>query len=68
MHAAGRQVVDDVQCDEVFFELSLPDRTFAEGTDLVDGRPVLNADVAEGVTASDSKYPQAVRTGSSKTS
>jgi hypothetical protein len=68
MHAASRQVVDDVQRNQVLLELSLTDGTFAQGTHLVDCRPILDADVAEGMTELDSKYPQIVRTGSSKTS
>jgi hypothetical protein len=68
VHAAGRQVIDDVEGDQVLLELSLADGALAERAGLVDGRPVLDAEVAEGVAAWEQSYPQTVLTGSSKTS
>jgi len=51
MHAACGQVVDDVERDEVFLQFSFSDGALAEWTNLVDGGPVLDADVAKGVAA-----------------
>ena len=49
VHAACGQVVDDVERDEVFLQFSLSDGALAERANLVDGGPILDADVAKGV-------------------
>jgi hypothetical protein len=67
MHAPGLQVVDDVECDEVFLQLAFFDGLLAEGAVLAEVGPVLDADVAEGVAVWKRRYPQTIRTGSSKT-
>lgn len=67
VRALGHQIIDDVERDEVLLQLAL-EPALAEGTGFVVGRPVFDADVAEGMAEYGDIYPQAVLTGSSKTS
>lgn len=68
MHIASRQIIDDIEGDEIFLQFPLTNGMLAQGTVLLDCRPFLDAKIAKGVTESKCKYPQMVRTGSSKTS
>lgn len=47
MDASRRQVIDDVQRDQILLELPAADGLLAQRTSLVDPRPVLNANIAE---------------------
>lgn len=45
--AARRQVVNNVEGDQILFELSAADGLFAQRTSFVDPRPVFDANVAK---------------------
>jgi hypothetical protein len=49
VHAAGGEVIDDIEGDQIFLQPPLTDRALAERAHLIYCSPVLDADVAEGV-------------------
>lgn len=68
MDASQRQVIDDVERDQILLQFPASDGLLAQGTGLVDPRPVLNTNIAERMPMLSHLYPHAVLTGSSKTS
>ena len=50
MQALGSEVVDEVERDEVSLYLPILEWLFAKGAFLADHCPILDADVAEGVS------------------
>lgn len=50
MDTSRRQVIDDVQRDQILLELPASDGLLAQRTSLVDPRPVLNANIAKSMS------------------
>lgn len=68
VHAAGRQIVDNIKSYKIFLQFSLAYGTLAQRASLLYGCPLLDAKITKGVTESIFMYPQMVRTGSSNMS
>jgi hypothetical protein len=66
--AYRRQIFNDAIRNQVSLRTLSQDLSLAEGTPSVNHHPTLNAEVAKGVTELKIRYPQVMRTGSSKTS
>lgn len=68
MDALQRQIIDNIERDQIFFQFPSSDGLFAQRTCLIDPRPILNTNIAERMSMLAHPYPHAVLTGSSKTS